>query len=378
MVSKFDDIRPFYDEEIPPAMIEMANDDNLYKMVHYVFPDIPDDTIREVVLNIKTTDDMQKMLMYPLVKKLTSFTIDNLSLEGIEHISKDKSYVFVSNHRDIVLDSAIFQYLLVQNNFNTTGILFGDNLLQNNIIRTIAKSNKLFIAFRGASIREFLVNSKKLSEYIRYQLKELNQSVWLAQRNGRTKDGNDLTEQGLVKMLDMSGNKNFVESFSELNIVPFAVSYEYEPCDYLKAREVYISNKLNYKKQEKEDLNSIIIGIKQKKGNVKFSICEPISKDELLQASEHKLYNDKLKALSKIIDKRIHNSFTLWKTNYMAYDIINNTNKFVDKYTSTDKYNFMEYVNNAIEQNSNLHEEKYKEIFLNIYANPVVNKLKYK
>lgn len=378
MESKFDDIRPFNNNEIYPAMIELADDKNLYDMVHSFFPDIQDEAIREAVLNIRTTEDMQKKFMYPLIQKIVSLTTDNLFLEGIEHISRDKSYVFVSNHRDIVLDSAIFQYLLVKNNFKTTGILFGDNLLQNNIMRTIAKSNKLFIAFRGASIKDFFENSKLLSEYIRYQIKNLNQSVWLAQRNGRTKDGNDLTEQGLLKMLDMSGNKDFIESFSELNIVPFSVSYEYEPCDYLKAREVYISTKLHYIKQEKEDLNSITIGLKQYKGNVKFSICDPINLDDLLQASQNKLYNEKLKALSNIIDERIHRSFALWKTNYIAYDLINKTNTFVDKYSSTDKENFIEYVNNAIGQNTNLHEEQYREIFLNIYANPVVNKLKYK
>jgi uncharacterized protein YqfB (UPF0267 family) len=224
---------------------------------------------------------------------------------------------------------------------------------------------------RGGTVREVLINSKCVSEYIRYVITEKKQSVWIAQRNGRTKDGDDKTEVAVLKMFAMSSKRPFVENFMQINLMPISVSYEYEPCDFLKVREVYISRRKKYEKVDGEDIASIVQGINQKKGNVSMVACQPVTFEELEECDTFH-QNEKFKKLAELIDQRIYNNYKLWKTNYMAFDMLENSNKFVTHYTKNDKESFINYMNRGLSDIEGDMNELIS-IFLNIYANPVNN-----
>ncbi|MDR2084952.1 MAG: acyltransferase [Bacteroidales bacterium] len=377
----FDDIRPYFDEEIPEAMQKLAEDKNLYEVFKYVFPHHPAEKIKNIVLQIKTIDQMQRRVMFPVVMQLMSKTSTGLSSDGIKYLDHSKANLFISNHRDIVLDTGILQIILVQNKFNTTGITFGDNLLMSEMIRIIAKSNKLFIAYRGKDMKEFWNRSSKMSRYIRYQITKMNQSVWIAQRNGRTKDGDDKTDQGVIKMFNMSSSGDFVKDLLELNITPCAVSYEYEPCDFLKTFELYLTRRGPYEKHEDEDLNSILAGLTQNKGKIHFAFAKPLTETEIVEADSY-TKNDKYRFIANLIDERIHANFKLWKNNYIAHDIINNSDTYFEYYSLSEKEDFINYMNKGFNDilekgfygRKDFALDELKEIFLNIYANPIKNK----
>ncbi|MDD4142085.1 MAG: acyltransferase [Bacteroidales bacterium] len=373
----FDDIRPFYDDEIPSAMHTLAEIPGIYTLYRYFYPEISDETVRETVLSITTVDDMQHKIMYPLLQALMQTTSLGVTESGLEILEEDKYYTIVGNHRDIVLDSALLQMVFLSKGVKTSGITFGDNLLVSDLIRIIAKTNKLFITYRTTGMREFLEHAKRLSTYIRYQINVLHQSVWIAQHNGRAKDGNDKTDQGILKMLNMSGSGDFVKDFEELNILPLAISYEYEPCGFLKALEIYKTRRGPYVKKEDEDFNSIITGLTQPKGHIHLSFCAPISKGELEKAAQEE-NNDRYRELANILDNRIYRSYKLWKTNYVAYDLLNKTDNFSDIYSQEDRRAFETYMNNemsVVTGDPDIDIEELKEIFLGIYANPVKNNM---
>ena len=310
--------------------------------------------------------------MRNVVQKIVSGTMKNLTHSGTENFKEGRRYLLISNHRDIVLDSAVIQFLLNENGVPTTESAVGDNLITSPFIEDVIRSNKMIKVIRSTSPRELYMVSKTLSEYIRTNISQSNSSVWIAQRNGRTKDGLDMTEQGLLKMFDMSGKGDFANDFAELNIMPTSISYEYEPCDILKAVELFIKKRQKYIKGKDEDLNSIITGIMQFKGNVHFSFNEPLTADEIGSAAELDS-NERFKALAGIIDKKINFNYKLWKTNYMAYDILNSTNEFANMYSSAEKDEFLNYISfkmQSVEEGM----EEVEQILLSIYANPVVTR----
>jgi hypothetical protein len=237
------------------------------------------------------------------------------------------------------------------------------------IVVDIGKINKMFKIVRGGTIREIFVNSLKVSEYMRYAITEKHESTWIAQRNGRTKDGADRTEIAVLKMFAMSSKKPFSDNLAELNITPIAVSYEYEPCDFLKTREIYISRRQTYKKSPNEDLNSILTGIKQFKGQAHFAICDTLSEKELCECAELP-HSEQFRALAEIIDKRIFANYKLWKTNYIAHDILQKTDDFAEFYTKEDKEKFVEYMIRGLNKIDG-EQEELQDIFLRIYANSV-------
>jgi hypothetical protein len=270
MQSKFDDIRPYYRDEIPPAMQRVAESEHFGMLSHYIFPEKNTEDVREMVRNIRTTDEFQQKVMYYANRQIVRRSITDLAAEGIEKLDPRKRYLFVSNHRDIMLDSSLLQLMLYENGFETTEITFGSNLMNPQLVVDIGKANKMFKVIRGSNIREFIRNSLHLSEYIRHTITEKGESIWIAQRNGRTKDGLDATDQGIIKLFCMSKPGDLVQSADELNIVPVAISYQIEPCDMLKTRELYLTrNGEKYVKQPGEDLNSILTGITQQKGHVR-------------------------------------------------------------------------------------------------------------
>ena len=227
---------------------------------------------------------------------------------------------------------------------------------------------------RGVSARELYQSSQLLSRYIRLNITEQRNSIWLAQRQGRTKNGLDVTEQGLLKMLDMSGGNDFQKNFEELNITPLSISYEYEPCDILKAREVVISRKHKYVKAEGEDFKSIMEGIMNQKGNIHLNIGKPLTTEEIAAAAQCDK-NDRYQLIRHAVDVRVIEGYKLWKTNYIAYDIVNESTKYSDKYEAADVENFVAYMEGQLNKvEPELNREDLRRIFLDIYANPVVSK----
>ena len=370
MNTKFDDIRPYIDAEIPAAMQRIANNKYLKPVCNFVFPGKDVNEIKEMILGFSVIDDFQFKLMYYVNDRIIKTTIDNFSYDGIQFLDPKKNYLFISNHRDIMLDSSLLQYIFYANGFPTTEITFGSNLMSSQLVIDVGKSNKMFKVIRSENAREFYENSRHLSEYIRYAITEKKVSIWIAQRNGRTKDGNDATDQGIIKMFCMSNTHDLVKSVEELNIVPVAVSYQWEPCDMFKTKELYQSQGgVKYIKQENEDLTSILTGITQQKGNVHFSICKPIEKEEYMNFANESP-NQFYKNIANLIDKRIYNNYKLWNTNYIAHDIYSGTNKYAANYTTEEKEQFLQRLHQTLSQ-VNGDKDIIRSIYLGIYANPV-------
>lgn len=377
-LTEFTDIAPFNDEETDAALSRLANHPNTPWISRYIFPDKPASFLAELLRSIHTVDDFQQLIMSKAIWWVVSSTMTNFTYEGLEYIQQLKGkYLAMSNHRDIILDPAIMQVVLMKNNLQPTEICVGDNLLKQKSVELLIRSNRMIKVIRGISARELYLSSQQLSKYIRESITSGHSSVWIAQRQGRTKDGMDTTEQGLLKMVDMSGTKDFVENFKEIQIVPISMSYEYEPCDIMKARELLISRTQKYVKRELEDLESIILGIKQQKGNVHMNIDSPITEAEIIEAAECDK-NDRYKKMRYAVDRRVIQGYKLWKTNYMAYDWVNNTTKYADHYDKADLEAFQEYVAGQLKLvETTLDQKELKDIFLHIYSNPVLNKEKF-
>jgi len=368
---KFDDIRPYRDEEIPAAMQRIAANRSFPLVAQFVYPELTVEEAAEQVRGYKTIYDFQLGAMVPMNRQVIEGTITEFTLGGAEKLDPSKRYLYVSNHRDIVLDSCILMYALHLEGHDTGEITFGSNLMQGELVVDIGKSNKMFRVDRGRNPRELYSTSVHLSEYIRYAITEKHQSVWIAQRNGRTKDGIDRTDQGVIKMFGMSGPKDRVDALDELNIVPVSVSYEWESCDILKALELYESrNGEPYIKKPGEDLNSILTGIMQDKGRVHFQICDPITRKELEALSD--VPNVQFhREVARIIDKRICADYKLFPNSFIAHDLRYGSTRYADRYTK-DQYDA--FVAHMAELNKYSDDPALQDIFLGIYANPIESK----
>ena len=371
----FSDIAPYTDEEAAAALARIANHPNIPWVSTFIFPNRKETYLRDILRNIKTVDEFQSTVMSQAIEWVIANTVHNFSYDGLSKIQAlDSTFLAMSNHRDIILDPAFTQIVLYRNKMPLTQIAVGDNLLKSKAVELLIRSNRMIKVIRGISARELYLSSKLLSEYIRETIVSGTGSVWIAQRQGRTKDGLDLTEQGLLKMFDMSGGEDFVHNFMELRIVPLSISYEFEPCDILKAREVLISRTQKYVKSENEDLQSIIVGIKQWKGNVHLNIGDPLTEEEIREASACDK-NDRYQKIRQAVDRRIIGGYRLWKTNYMAYDIVENTTKYADRYTLQELEAFKAYINHQLDQvEPELNREDLRDILLHIYSNPVLAK----
>lgn len=375
MVGNFDfePVRPYNDAEVPAAVSAITRDPLFPMVVKYCMPEADVKEVIDFISNIKTVNEFQVGVMHPAVKAVVTKTMTGLSFDGFDQIDNSQRHIFIANHRDIVLDSALLDLMLYERNIDTCQITFGSNLMKGNMVINIGKLNKMFRIIRGGNIRDFYKNSLEVSAYMRYVVTELKESVWIAQRNGRTKDGNDKTEMGVLKMFSLSSDKGFVDNLDELSITPVAVSYEYEPCDFLKTAELYISKFQKYVKGENEDLNSILTGIQQKKGHVHIAMTKPITREEL-QICDEKEKNEKMVALANMIDQRIYSSYRLYGTNYIAYDMVNGGNEYADHYTAQEKADFIDYMNDGLSHlGIEADRSELEQIFLRIYANPVVN-----
>ena len=375
-LTKFDDIRPYNDSEVHPALERIVANPLLSNIAKYLFPGKDENLFKQLLLSCNTKDDFQIKVMSGVVEKILADTSKGLTYEGLEYFDGGAKHLIVSNHRDIVLDSAIIQLILFRHDVPRTEIAVGDNLITSSFIEDITRCNRMIKVIRSTSPREVYTTSKVLSEYMRYRVSNQISSIWIAQRNGRTKDGIDVTEQGLLKMFDMSGSGDFVKDFNELSIMPASISYEYEPCDILKAIELYITRRQKYVKAEGEDLNSIITGIMQPKGRIHIQFNEPLTEEEVNAAAELDK-NERFKALGIAMDRKIIANYKLWPNNYIAYDMLNGEGRFADKYTAEEKVAFEGYLNAIMQKVDKMEVDKaeLKEILLGIYANPVVGKM---
>ena len=372
----FEDLRPYYDSEINAAMCRIAENPLFPAILNFIYEGENHDDLKEMFRNIHTTYDFQIKVMHHAIRQIAKKTATRYTTGGFDQLDKEKAYLFISNHRDILLDSALLQISLVESGRKTSEITFGSNLMSSDFIIDIGKSNKMFKVERGGNPRDFYNHSKHLSAYIRHTIQSKNESVWIAQRNGRTKDGNDLTDQGILKMFSMSGPGNLVENFAGLNLAPMVISYEWEPCDLMKSFELYKSLTEKYVKAPGEDLKSILTGITQFKGNIHLQITKPIGLQDLQEInSEDK--NEFYRNLLQLIDSRIHKNYKLFETNFIAFDLLNNSEKYLNiEYSPEAKEKFVEKMYKTIEKTACNAPELFS-IFLNIYANPVQNSLKY-
>jgi len=369
----FETLRPYYDEELNDAFGRITAHSHFAAIARYIFPERSLEEITEDLLSVRTSFEFQKKYMHKGIRIILERSSDGLTCSGFENLSPDKPCLYISNHRDIFLDSGILQILLVEHELETTEITFGSNLMDSPFLIDFGKVNRMFSVLRSGSKRELYENALLVSAYIRHVISEKKVSVWISQRNGRTKDGMDKTQDGVLKMIAMNSRKGFLGDFLPLNIIVVSVSYEYEPCDFLKVRELYLSKNETYHKNPGEDLNSILTGVFQQKGKIHLALSEPFGQ-YLEYIDGHFPETGKISALAKEIDHRIYKNYKIWKTNYIAYDLLEGKNTFADHYSEEERVQFIIYMSEGLSAIDGKKEE-LEEIFLRIYSNPVKNYL---
>jgi len=373
-IEYFDDIRPFNDLEAPEAFERISRDPIFKVLVEQFFPHDPFEKKAQEVREYKNITEFHLKFAHHIARTVMGMTCKSILLEGANFLTPEKAYGFISNHRDIVMDAVIMQTYLYESIKQLMEISFGSNLMMTPFLVDVGKICKMYKTERGSTQRELLKSSIRLSQYLKHTIVEKNTSFWIAQRNGRTKDGIDKTDQGLIKMLSLCDRHNLKEHFSQLNITPVSISYQYEPCDYLKVRELYLKQALGtYSKAPGEDYYSIMHGIKQYKGDLCLRITPPINAEiiNILPNNE----TDFCTAFSQIIDKKIITAFQLWDTNYMAYDLLFNENKYNALYTPKQLIDFKKYMEvqlSKIDEIENINT--LQKMFLELYANPVIAK----
>ena len=372
--SEFDPIRPFEPEELP-VVYDRILDKQFQQVLAYLYPDVPMEILEQKIRACKTNLEFQKAFCYPFLQRLVTTLSLGLSMDAT-NIDIRKRYTFISNHRDIVLDSAFLDKLLIDVGFSTTcEIAIGDNLLSADWIRDLVRINKSFTVERALHSVEMLRASKRMSEYIHFAVAEKNENVWIAQRQGRAKNSNDLTQPAILKMMVMGGEGSIIDRLKQLHIVPLSISYEYDPCDYLKAREYQLRRDIPYwKKTAEEDLESMLIGIKGFKGHI-FYHCAPCI-DDWLDTLDTDLPKNKLfDAIASHIDHEIHSSYKLYPINYVALDMIQNTKVYEEYYTQDDYEKFDAYLAGQIEKIDieNRDEQFLRTCLLTQYAYPAKN-----
>jgi len=370
--NEFDEIRPYFDQEVPESMTRMLADPVFARVLkNYFIDDSKIQEIRDAMLQIREVEAFQLRFMVPLFENIIKSSSNGLIIEGLDRLEKDRSYLFISNHRDIVLDSALLNVLMYRYGYKSTEIAMGSNLLIYQWIEDLSRVNRSFIIKRNIPVRQMLESSKLLSSYIRNSVTNNGNSIWIAQREGRAKDGLDVTSPALLKMLNMSNKRNFTQGYQELSIVPMAISYEIEPCGNEKVAEL-LKRQLDpeFQKSEKDDLLSMISGLKNQKGRIQIQFGTPIGRSALKRISKEGNINDRLKQLAEYIDKQIYINYKLFPNNFIAYDLYFNCNKYIDKYTTEELKLFIELTHQRLKL-VNEDREDAMQLWLKMYATPV-------
>ncbi len=364
----FDDIRFFHSDEVNPALQSAVRHPMIKELFAYTFPNKSEDEIKDIVLSCHSIDELQRKVISKTMLRLLDETSAGLTTSGFDELDKDTPYLYISNHRDIVLDTSLINVVLFDHDLIRTASAIGDNLVQRPFVNALSKLNRNFVVKRGAGPRETLLSSQKLSKFIQHLLHERKRSVWIAQRQGRTKDGNDTTEQGVLKMIGLAAGKQPIAEFlNNLRIVPISISYEYDPTDILKVPEL-LAKAANeeYIKTENEDFNSILKGALGQKKHIHIAAGKPLH----ITADAGEGTNQVLQRVVQQLDDTIQFNYRLWPTNYIAHDLVHNSQTNEAHYTEQDKNQFERRLRLRV----NSTDEKAVASFLSMYARPVANK----
>ncbi len=374
-MSKFDKIRPFYDAEVNDAIRASINHPMMKALVDFAYPNTEESVWKEQLFRTHSIRDFQINFAYHAIKKILEKSSDGLTTSGFEKLEPNTAYFFISNHRDIILDTSLLNVCLHEHGLVMTASAIGDNLVKKDFLLMLSKLNRNFLVQRNLSPRELLESSKLLSEYMYRLVSKENRSVWIAQREGRTKDGNDATHSGVLKMIAMaSDEKNNMDFFKKIKIVPVSISYEYDPTDALKIPQLMAeANDEIYTKEKNEDFITLLSGIIGQKKRIHIHVGDVLDAELDTISAETTNSNKQMFALAQVIDDSILQSYKIWPTNYIAYDILHQTTTYSDCYTEKEKQLF----ERRLELRINADDIKMKESFLAMYANPVINKLKY-
>lgn len=379
----FKDIAPYDNEMFQPKLSELVKEDGFRKVITSIMPGVDYQTFVARLLRINNKEDFQRQIMLPFLEQLERNTTSGITISGTEHYAEDTAYTVITNHRDIVLDVSFLNLCFLHAGKQTTEVAIGDNLLIYDWINDLVRLNKSFIVRRSLKMRQAYEAAKHLSAYIHFAISQKKQSVWIAQREGRTKDSNDLTQESLIKMLGLAGGDCLRKNIEAVNLLPTSISYEFDPNDYLKAREFLLRRRdPEYKKTQRDDLSSMETGIMGYKGHIHYAVTECITPQ--LQALPQDISTpDLLSAVCEIVNKAIHLGYKIYPINYISYDVLEGTGRFADKYTQADKDSIMKYIENQISKIDvpDITPEEYdyvKTLILNMYANPLRNQIKAK
>ena len=375
----FDDIRPLNNSEVKDAIEKLVANEDFERALRYIKPNLNWEEFSVAMRACKTKEEFKSTLAYDAVMTVAKNTTFSLTISGRSRLPKDKAAcTFISNHRDIVLDASFLNVMLYDVGYGMTQVAIGDNLLIRPWIETLVRLNNSFIVKRGVSVRQMLEVSKTLSAYIHHAIKNVNESVWIAQREGRAKDSDDRTQGSVLKMLSIGGDKdNLLLNLMDLNIVPVAISYECDPCDFLKAKEFQMKrDDPDYVKCQRDDLLSMETGILNNKGRVHFTITSPIN-DSLAKLDKDMEKNELVSAIASVIDREIYKNYRFYPCNYVAYDWLNGTRRFHEHYGPKDKKQFEEYIQGQLDKIvlPNKDEAFLRKKLLEMYSNPLKNYL---
>lgn len=370
--NEYDEIRPYRDEEVPEVMARLLADPVFTRVLINLFStEAKIQEIRDAMLQTNDVESFQLRFMVPFLENILKSSTQGLTIGGLENLEKDQSYLFISNHRDIVLDSALLNVEMYKFGYKSTEIAIGSNLLVYQWIEDLSRINRSFIVKRNIPVRQMLGASRLLSSYIRQTIINNGNSIWIAQREGRSKDGFDQTSPALLKMLNMSNKQKFVRGFQELRIVPMSISYEIEPCGNEKVAELLKrQSDPCFQKTEKDDLLSMVSGLKNQKGRIQIQFGKPIGRHALKGLSKEGNINDRLKRFAEYIDNQIYKNFKLYPNNYIAYDLYYNCNKYVDLYTIEEQKLFIDLTHQRLKL-VNEDRDEAMELWLKMYSTPV-------
>ncbi|WGK65622.1 1-acyl-sn-glycerol-3-phosphate acyltransferase [Croceiramulus getboli] len=370
-MNAFEEIRPYHDDEVAMALEEHAKHPMFRALLHFTFPEDTPAEIQQRLEACHSIKDFQKNIIYYAVDRVIRDSMDGLYTHGFEDLDPSVPYFYISNHRDIILDTSLLNYTLSDHDLIMTASAIGDNLVHKPFLMALSRLNRNFLVRRGLSPREMLASSRTLSEYIKSTF-EAGRSVWMAQREGRTKDGNDRTQQGVLKMLAMAkGDLSSLQYLKQLNMVTVSISYEFDPTDVLKVPEMVARQEdEEYVKSNNEDFNSILRGALGNKKKV--CLTAESLPDEVFDSIDMQTIseNDKLQLLCEAIDQHLHQNYKLWPSNYIAYDLLHDTQEFQDEYNEKDKRQFERRIARRVEAD----KATALQSFLLMYANPVINK----
>ena len=372
-LSIYEDIRPYRDHEFKKVMEKLLSSPLSDILISSVFPGIPVEKIKNQLSSIETINEFQGKIIYSAIQNVLTNTSAGLSTSGLDNLIPGKPYLFISNHRDIILDPSLLNYVIYKQGLETFEIAIGDNLMRTIWVRNLARLNKSFVVKRNLPVRELIKTSKILSGYIYNTLIENHHSVWIAQREGRAKDGNDRTQPGVLNMIGLSSQGSLKDHFEQLNILPVSISYEYDPCDTDKARSLYAQKFFGgYTKEKNEDNLAMKKGIAGYKGKIHIHFGTQLN-DEIATLPDDLHKNELIQRISNLLDKQIIGNYKLHKTNRIAYDILHDHNENNEYYENEDREKFIRDIEGKAASMSG-DKDELAAIFLDMYARPYANK----